>query len=191
MGEEAAVLDVRAGDAEAVPAIYGYPFGQFRQAPDLAKARRLGAGSGALLRRWWRVALAAEAGAAMEQAVALTVEYVKNRRQFGRPIGSFQAVQHRLGIDTQLAEGTKWLARRAAWSGTESDAALAALHAQDSITTICYDCHQFHGAIGATLEYPLHFWTYRLRALQGELGSAADQARGVVKAVWDTYPSNR
>jgi alkylation response protein AidB-like acyl-CoA dehydrogenase len=183
-GEEVAVLDIHSGDTEGVEAIYGYPFGQFRRPPDLGKARRLGPGSGARLRRWWRVALAAEAGAAMEQAVSLTVDYVKNRRQFGRPIGSFQALQHRLAIDVQLAEGTKWLARRAAWSGSESDAALAALHAQDALTTICYDCHQFHGAIGMTLEYPLHFWTYRLRALQGELGGATDQARAVCDAVW-------
>jgi hypothetical protein len=38
------------------------------------------------------------------------------------------------------------------------------------------ETHQFHGAIGLTLEYPLHFWTYRLKALQGELGGPTAQA---------------
>ena len=189
MGDDVAVVEVRPEDIEAVPAMYAYPYGQFRAAMNLTTARRLGAGSGAVLRHWWRVALATEAAAAMEQAVLLTVDYVKNRRQFGRPIGSFQAVQHRLAIDIQLVEGTKWLARRAAWTGAASDAALAALHAQNSIGQICYDCHQFHGAIGTTLEYPLHFWTFRLRALQGELGGSAAQARETASAVWNTESS--
>jgi hypothetical protein len=184
LGDEAAALELRAGEVELQSAMYAYSFGRFRAAPDLSRARRLGTGSGARLRRWWRVALAVEAGAAMRAALEFTIDYVKNRRQFGRPIGSFQAVQHRLAIDTQLAEGTEWLARRAAWSGGEADAATAALHAQDAIGTICYDCHQFNGALGMTLEHPLHFWTLRLRALQGELGGSAVQAQAVADAVW-------
>jgi alkylation response protein AidB-like acyl-CoA dehydrogenase len=184
LGDEAALLEIQPGQVEPVAGMYAYSYGRFRAKPDLARARRLAAGSGAKLRRWWRVALALEAGAAMRAAVDFTVDYVKNRRQFGRPIGSFQAVQHRLAIDSQLTEGTEWLARRAAWSGEEADCALAALHAQDSIGTICYDCHQFNGALGMTLEHPLHFWTLRLRALQGELGGSATQARAVAAAVW-------
>jgi alkylation response protein AidB-like acyl-CoA dehydrogenase len=183
-GDEAVVLDLRPGDVEPQAAMYAYSFGRFRNGPDLAHARRLGPGSGVGLRRWWRVALAVEAGAAMRAALEFTVDYVKNRRQFGRPIGSFQAVQHRLAIDMQLAEGTEWLGRRAAWSGKEADAAVAALHAQDAIGPICYDCHQFNGALGMTLEHPLHFWTLRLRALQGELGGSAVQAQATADAVW-------
>lgn len=183
-GDDVAIVDVREGDTEAVKAIFAYPYGQFRKTPDLAKARRL-KGVGAKLRLWWRVALAVEAAAAMEQAILFTVEYVKNRRQFGRPIGSFQAVQHRLAVDMQMAEGAKWLARRAAWSGSETDAAVAALYAQESIGPICYDLHQFNGALGQTLEHPLHFWTYRLRSLQGELGGSPAQARAVAASVWN------
>ena len=182
-GDDVAVVEVREGDVVPVRAIYAYPHGEFRKAPDLAKARRL-PGLGAKLRLWWRVALAVEAGAAMREAVNFTCDYVKNRRQFGRPIGSFQAVQHRLAVDIQMAEGTQWLARRAAWSGVESDAALAALHAQESIGPICYDCHQFNGALGITLEHALHFWTFRLRALQGELGGWTGHARAAAQALW-------
>ena len=182
-GDDVAIVEVREGDTEPVKAIFAYPYAQFRKAPDLSRAKKL-KGAGARLRQWWRVALAVEAGAAMEQAVLFTAEYVKNRRQFGRPIGSFQAVQHRLAVDMQMAEGTKWLARRAAWSGSETDAALAALYAQESIGTICYDLHQFNGALGQTLEHPLHFWTYRLRSLQGELGGSPLQARAAAAALW-------
>lgn len=185
MGDDVAVVDVKPGDTEAVHSIFAYPCGQFRNKPDLAKARKL-AGAGAKMRLWWRVALAVEAGAAMDQALQFTAEYIKNRRQFGRPVGSFQAVQHRHAIDVQMAEGTKWLARRAAWSGTEADAAVAALYAQECIGPICYNCHQFNGALGMTLEHPLHFWTYRLRALQGELGGIAGQSHAVARAVWGT-----
>ena len=185
LGDDVAVLGVKDGEVQATPAIYAYPYGRFRQSPDLSRARRLGQGSGARLRQWWRVAMAVEAGAAMDQALKFTVDYVKNRKQFGRAIGSFQAVQHRLAMAVQMAEATKWLARRAAWSGLDSDASLAALYAQESIGPICYDCHQFNGALGMTLEHPLHFWTFRLRALQGELGGAPAQARSVVESVWN------
>ena len=183
LGDDVAIVDVKEGDTEAVKAIFAYPYGQFRQAPDLAKARIL-KGAGAKLRLWWRVALAVEAAAAMEQAILFTVEYVKNRRQFGRPIGSFQALQHRLAVGIQMAEGAKWLARRAAWSGSEVDAATAALYVQESIAPVCYDLHQFNGALGQTLEHPLHFWTYRMRSLQGELGGTPAQARVLASEIW-------
>lgn len=184
LGDEAAVIELRREDVEPAPGMYAYPYGRFRERPDLAKARRLGRGSGARLRLWWRVALAAEAGGAMSRAIQFTTDYVKNRRQFGRPIGSFQAVQHRLAVDIQIAEGTQWLARRAAWSGLASDASAAALHAQDGIAPIVYDCHQFNGALGMTLEHPLHFWTFRLRALQGELGGNVAQAAALAAELW-------
>jgi alkylation response protein AidB-like acyl-CoA dehydrogenase len=183
-GDEALVLSLDGVAVDATPGIYAYPTGSLRAKPDLAKARHLGPGSGAKLRLWWRIALAAEAGAAMIQALEFTTEYVKNRRAFGRPIGSFQALQHRLATDTQIAEGTRWLARRAAWSGTEVDAALAATYAQDGCGPVCMDCHQFNGALGMTLEHPLHFWTFRLRWLQGELGGLAAQAGALADARW-------
>jgi alkylation response protein AidB-like acyl-CoA dehydrogenase len=183
LGDDVAVVDLRGVTVAAPPGIYAYPFGVLPKAPDLS-SRRLGPGSGARLRLWWRIALAVEAGAALMQAVNFTVEYVKNRRQFGRPIGSFQAVQHRLGQDAQIAEGVQWLARRAAWSGDEADATAAALYAQDHMAPVLYDCHQFNGALGMTLEHPLHFWTLRLRALQGELGGAPVQALALAEARW-------
>ena len=98
------------------------------------------------------------------------------RTQFGRRIGSFQAIQHRLALAVQITEACRWLALRAAQSGSSEDAAIAALYAQDQFRGVVTDLHQFTGAIGLTLEYPLHLWTYRLKALQGELGGIAEQA---------------
>jgi alkylation response protein AidB-like acyl-CoA dehydrogenase len=184
LGEQAAVMAIAPEEVEQVGAIYAYPYGRFKQPPNLAKAKRLGPGSGAKLRNWWRVALTAEIGAATMQAVLSTSDYVKNRRQFGRQIGSFQGVQHRLAVDIQIAESMRWLARRAAWSGNEADAAAAALYAQESIGPVAYDCHQFNGALGMTLEHPLHFWTLRMRALQGEMGGPAAHTDTILRTAW-------
>ena len=191
LGDEAAVLPITEGDVEFVPSIYAYNYGAFRSAPDLSRATRLGPGSGARLRLWWQVSLAAEIGTAMAQAVSRTIAYVKERHQFGRPIASFQAVKHRMAEDAQRAQSIMYMARRAAWSGDARDAASAALYAQMSCEKICFDAHQFHGAIGLPLEDPLHFWTMRLRALQGELGGRAGQASRLAESAWaEPAPEN-
>lgn len=184
MGEEAAILALDPGDTDSVETLYAFSFGVLCAPARLAEARRLGPGSGAALRRLWQVSLAAEIGAAMAEVVRQTVDYVKERHQFGRAIASFQAVKHRLAEDAQRTESIKWLARKAAWSGDAADAASAALYAQMSVEKLCHDAHQFHGAIGLTLEHPLHFWTMRLRALQGELGGRAAQSTALATRKW-------
>ena len=63
--------------------------------------------------------------------------------------------------------------------GRPTGSALAAMHAQESATRIVYDLHQMLGAMGMTLEHPLHLWTYRMKALIAELGGRAGQARAV------------
>ena len=127
----------------------------------------------------WRLALSAEISGASAAALDLTVQYVKDRHQFGRPIGTFQAVQHRLAECSVLVRSVHLLTLRAADSGSETDMNLAAAFAQRSAARICFETHQFHGAMGQTLEYPLHYWTQRLKALQGELGGTAGAAADV------------
>jgi alkylation response protein AidB-like acyl-CoA dehydrogenase len=134
----------------------------------------------------WRIAIAAEAAGLMRAALDLTVAYVKERQQFGRPLGDFQAVQHRLAADEQIVSAAYALAMRAADTLAPVHAATAALYAQQHLRTIVYDCHQFHGAMGLTLEYPLHLWTYRLKFLQGELGGRSEQARALANLLWPT-----
>ena len=120
----------------------------------------------------------------MEAALQLVIDHVSARYAFNRPLGSFQAIQHRLAMAAETAESTRWLARRAAWSDAEEDAALAAGFAQTRVAQFTYDLHQFVGAMGLTLEFPLHLWTYRLRALVGELGGASVQGREVARLRW-------
>jgi hypothetical protein len=137
-------------------------------------------------RQWRQVALAAEVGAVARAAIRQTVDYVKLRRQFDRPIGSFQAIQHRLAECEALQHGIEALARWAAGTGDPAAAALAAAHAQAAAGRIAYDAQQFHGASGLTRESSLHFSTYRLRALQGELGGLAEQSLAAADALWPT-----
>ena len=115
----------------------------------------------------------------MAAALALVLEHVKARQAFGQPLGAFQAIQHRLAMASEVIEGTRYLALRAAWSDSDADAALAAGFAQHHIPQLTYDLHQFCGAMGLTLEFPLHLFTYRLRALLGELGGSSAQLSGL------------
>ncbi|ENZ82187.1 acyl-CoA dehydrogenase family protein [Caulobacter vibrioides] len=184
LGDDVAVLSTDDLKVEPVASMFAYPLGRLAAMPDLAGARRLGAEAVEPLRRLWRVGLSLEIAAAMQSAIDFTTVYVKDRRVFGRPVGSFQAVQHRLAADVQKCRGAYWLALKAAWSGLELDASLAALYAQQAIASVNYDSHQFNGALGMTLEHSLHFWTFRLRLLQGELGGPREQASSVASLMW-------
>lgn len=182
-GDDVVLLDMAGLEVEALGSPFAYPLGKLAAAPDLSSARRL-PGKGAELRRLWRIALALEVAGAMEAAIQFTTEYVKQRQVFGRPVGSFQAVQHRLSADAVKSRGIYWLAMKAACSGSPLDAALAALHAQRAIPDVTYDAHQFNGALGMTLEHALHCWTFRLRWLQGEMGGQRTHAADVATLAW-------
>jgi alkylation response protein AidB-like acyl-CoA dehydrogenase len=137
-------------------------------------------GSGDALRRAWQVGIAVEISSMAIATVEFASRHVTDRVQFGRPIGSFQAVQHRLARSYALAQATRWMARRAAWHHadeylTASAAAFAAMTARE-----VYDnCHQVVGGIGITDEYGMVEWTMRLLALHTELGGRSAHARRV------------
>lgn len=182
-GEVLAVpIDPR--QVEAVETIYAYPYGRFRETPDLANAQRLDAGAAAALRQWGRVALAAEMSGAIRAATDFTVNYVKERRMFGRQLGSYQSVQHRLSECDQIARATYWLTMKAAWTADPFDAALAASYAQQHVRKVMFDLHQFNGAMGLTKEHLLHFWTFRIRALQAEMGGKDAAACDAATLLW-------
>ena len=123
----------------------------------------------------------------MRGALENTVQYVKEREQFGQPLGHFQGIQHRLAEDMVMVRACRSLAFRAAFEDCDRQAALACLYAQDAMRKVIHDCHQFSGAMGLTLEFPLHLWTYRLKVLQGEAGGRAAQARSVSRATWPQH----
>ncbi|GAA0956957.1 acyl-CoA dehydrogenase family protein [Streptomyces rhizosphaericus] len=120
--------------------------------------------------------LAAEAAAAASAALMRTVEYVRAREQFGRPIGSFQAVKHRLADVYVAVQAARSAAYYAAWAaaeggagGTEAAVAggLALAQALEAQRTAAAEAVQLHGGIGFTWEHDAHL--YFKRAASDEL----------------------
>ncbi|NND68075.1 MAG: acyl-CoA dehydrogenase, partial [Halioglobus sp.] len=175
-GDDIGITHPAAGDTEAVESLYAYPMGRLTGALDV---RSFPAEEAAQTCNWLRVACAAEMAGLMQAALDATVEHTSVRKQFGRPLGTFQALRHRMAECAVLVAGVRRLALQAAWSGDAGDAALAAFHAQDSASKITYDLHQMFGAMGMTLEMSLHLWTYRMKALSSELGGLGAQAAAV------------
>jgi alkylation response protein AidB-like acyl-CoA dehydrogenase len=180
-GDHVAMIAVDPANVAPVETLFAYPYGRLKS---LEGVKQIEIDDAALFQRRWRIAIAAEAAGCMAAALDQVLDHVKTRRAFGQPLGAFQAIQHRLAMAAETVESTKWLAFRAAWSDSEADAAIAAGFAQGRIAQLTYDLHQFSGAMGLTLEFPLHYWTYRLRALAGELGGASRQAHEAAIATW-------
>jgi hypothetical protein len=126
-------------------ALYAYPMGSLIAQPDDLTDHAVSADD---VRTRWRVALAAEAAGLLAAALDSTATYVTDRQQFGRPLATFQALRHRLAEAQVRANGLYWLAMKAAGTLDAGDAALAALHAQESARSCVYDFHQFLGACG-------------------------------------------
>jgi alkylation response protein AidB-like acyl-CoA dehydrogenase len=113
------------------------------------------------IRRRSLVALALEACGVGVRALELATAYVSEREQFGRPIGSYQAVSHPLATSFTELELARSLALGAAWSVSVGDergellAAAAKAHAGDAAVAACERSIQAHGGIGFTWEHPL------------------------------------
>jgi alkylation response protein AidB-like acyl-CoA dehydrogenase len=163
-------------EVEHVPSRAGYPMGRVH----VRTGEELGLPIAAALRRAWQVGIAVETGAMATAAVEFAAHHVSDRHQFGRPIGSFQAVQHRLARSYSMAQATRWMARRGAWHHddehiTASAATFACMTARET-----YDnAHQVVGGIGITSEYGMVEWTMRLLAVHTELGGRRAHARRV------------
>jgi hypothetical protein len=181
--DDVRLIEVAPDRVETVETLFAYPYGRLRD-PTVSTGTLLCKDAAKALTRRWRLAIAVEAAGLMQSALDTVLEHVRTRIAFGRPLGGFQAIQHRLAMAAETTQSTKWLALRAAYSDGEQDAAVAACFAQDRIPQFTYDLHQFSGAMGLTLEYPLHHWSYRLRALLGELGGSSAQARAAARAAW-------
>jgi alkylation response protein AidB-like acyl-CoA dehydrogenase len=182
-GAEARLLTLAPGDASPVASNFMLPMGRVR-APQ-GQGSSLGAGSGERLRSLWRLALAAEMVGTMAACLELTLDYVKRRRQFGRAIGSFQAVQHRLAQCAVAVEGSRWLVYEAAsQDAPTAAAATAAAFAASAANLVFAETHQFTGAMGFTREHDLHVWSMRLPALRLEAGGVAGHRRAVAEERW-------
>jgi alkylation response protein AidB-like acyl-CoA dehydrogenase len=115
-----------------------------------------------------------------EAVLQRTVDYTIARRQFGRPIASFQAVQH-LVANMHIALAAARLAAQSAvfWIGkgrtATRETAIARMHAANAAKSITLDAHQLHGGMGYVIETDLHLFSERARVLS-TLGGGADVA---------------
>ncbi len=136
--------------------------------------------------------LAAEQVGAAQHLLDLAVDYAKTRMQFGRPIGSFQAVKHKLAdmlVDLEHARSTAY---HAAWALTDAtdDPALAASIAQATcsaaLSRIARDTIQVLGGIGFTWEHQAHLYFKRAATDAALLGTAEQHRSRVAELVLDT-----
>lgn len=171
------------GTGEPLETNFGWPVGPV--SGDLTRGEELGAEAIPRLHRFWRLALAAECVGAMRAALETTVAYVKERRQFGRSIGSFQAIQHRLAELSVLIDGGRWLVYEAAYQDADAErVAVAAAQVTHTAERVFAETHQLTGAMGYTREHVLHLWTMRLPVLRLELGGAREHRLAAARARW-------
>jgi len=123
-------------------------------------------------------ALAAEMVGGMQRTLDITVEYAKTRKQFGKPIGIFQAVQHQCADMYLETESSRSAVYYAAWALQENapDAAaavsIAKIYASDAARTVGNRGIQVHGGMGFTWENDLHLYYRRAKASETALGDA-------------------
>ncbi|WP_307167550.1 acyl-CoA dehydrogenase family protein [Streptomyces rishiriensis] len=129
--------------------------------------------------RWARLATAAQALGVGLALLERTVAYVGQRVQFGVPVGSFQAVKHRLADAKIALEFARPLVLGAAMTMSPADVAAAKVSACEAAYTTARTALQLHGAIGYTAEYDLSLWLTKARALRTAWGTP-DECRAEV-----------
>lgn len=151
---------------------------------DAAPAQPLGAGgdttaaiAGAVIR--FQSALCAEAVGAMSEALRLTCEYLKSRKQFGVPLSNFQTLTQRAAdmyVSLELARSMNFYAAMSLADGALDPviAARAKLQISRSGRHIAQESIQLHGGIGMTAEYPVGHYAARLTAIEQTFGAADD-----------------
>lgn len=147
-----------------------------------------GSGDADRLTELMLVAIAIDSAAAARSCLDLTVEYLKVREQFGKPLGSFQALKHRcadLAVTLAGAQATAWYAvRTVAQEAAEIKmvAPLARSVCADAFMTIAAESIQLHGGIGFTFEHDAHLYFKRAKTNQQLYGSGSQLRRRVAMA---------
>jgi acyl-CoA dehydrogenase len=123
-------------------------------------------------------ARAVQLAQAAARVLEITVEYAGQRKQFGKPIGGFQAIQHQLAAAASETASARVAAQQAyiALGGGQNvlfACAIAKARTNDAAGIVARTAHQVHGAIGFTQEYQLHRFTRRIQSWRGEFGASA------------------
>ena len=120
-----------------------------------------------------------------QKAMEMAVEYARDRKQFGRPIGSYQAVSHRCAQMLLEVEGSRSAAYYAGWCADAEPESLPAAasgakaYSSDAGWRVCGSSLQVHGGIGFTWEHDLHFFLKRAKTNAMLYGSAREHRERV------------
>ena len=138
--------------------------------------------------KWGAVGKCAEMVGGGQQVLDMTVEYAKQRTQFGRPIGTFQAIQHHCANMATDVEGSKYITYQAAWhlsEGNSSDreVAMAKAWVSEAYRRVCALGHQCHGAIGFTKEHNMQLYSRRAKAAELAFGDADHHLEAVAQQI--------
>lgn len=122
------------------------------------------------------------------QVLDMTVEYAKQRVQFGRPIGSFQAIQHHCANMASDVEGSRYITYQAAWRlaeglPAEREVAMAKAWVSDAYSRVCALGHQCHGAIGFTKEHNMQLYSRRAKAAELAFGASDLHLETVARSI--------
>ena len=133
------------------------------------------------------VCISAELAGGAQRVLEMAVEYAKTRQQFGRPIGTYQAVSHKCADMLVMVESARSLASYAAWA-LDNDvpeaplaAAMAKAYASDAARTVASLGLQVHGGIGFTWEHDIHLFLKRAKWGEATLGDAPYQRERVAQ----------
>ncbi len=128
----------------------------------------------------------------LRRALDITTNYVKERTQFNRPIGSFQSVQHRLADIYTIVEGGQLAALQAVWKldeglSAEKEIAVAKAWLSKEGQKVLVGTHQLHGGMGIDMDYPLQIAFRRFKNMEVDFGSAPIQ----LKKIGSTFKINK
>jgi alkylation response protein AidB-like acyl-CoA dehydrogenase len=138
------------------------------------------------------VGLVAEMTGGMQRLLEMTVEYAKTRKQFGRPIGQFQAVQHLCADMLVYTESSRSAAYYAAWAVQEGipeaplAVSVAKAYASDAYREVGNRAIQVHGGMGFTWENDAHLFYRRAKASELAFGDATYHRERIAKLVVDS-----
>ena len=138
--------------------------------------------------QWGAVGKCAEMVGNGQKVLDMTVDFVKQRIQFGRPIGSFQAIQHHCANMATDVEGSRYITSQAAWRlsdglPADSEVAMAKAWVSDAVRRVCATGHQCHGAIGFTKEHSMQLYSRRAKAAELAFGDSREHLEGVAEAI--------
>ena len=130
------------------------------------------------------ILLAAEQIGAAARCLELTVDYTKERQQFGRPIGSFQALKHRMADLYVALQAARAVVNDAVDAPSATSAALARVAATEAFSSVAADGIQLHGGIAITWEHDMQLYFKRAHGSSQLLGPAGEHLRRLESEVF-------